>query len=198
LAPRQVAGQGWGRGIPRAALQLDWSLFTEACEAAQELRQLCESVNALSDLHYDDVASGSAPSQSVPYDVELIVAVEEAAKILRDCSDRLRDSCKRAARRDPASLPRVTYTNSVDFDEEVLLSAFDQALIALDERLIESEGCACTENASDRTPPPAPLAGVRLLACRLRMNLTKCVAAVRNVESAGLLDTPLPFPPTLR
>jgi len=178
--------------LPRLSFQMDWGHFVQACRTAQDVREVCKSAEMIF-----ETGMPSSVSPPANFEVELIVMVEEAAAVLRHCSDHLRSSWKRA-RRGPgfamAGHWEVVPPLWEDCDENLV--RFEAALQALEQRLgavhsipaAEATGGACHQQMD------LQLAAVRLLAGRMRDKLLACVDAVKSVEAAGLLETPLAFP----
>lgn len=157
--------------------------------------------------HLSDSTWDYALPLSNHFEVELIVVVEEAAAVLRHCSDQLRCSWKRSARsgRVDQLLADQTYLPS-PFSEacDDSLLRFEDALTALNQQL---QSCGPHHRTPDSCDADThdyysrldlQVASVRLLALKLSSKVMACVQSVEDIEGAGLLLTPSSFPPTLK
>ena len=202
---------------------MPWEKLTPAFQAAQELRDVCSSARMFIEagIPSEDGSGALSRASSDAFEVELVVVVEEAAAVLRRCADRLRSSWKQSSRssgvlhqlrlallRRPEQLQQQRKHSRHqppawgDVDEgllrfEAALSQLHACLRSCGPRLAQHDDCSLDVHGH-YSVSSLQKAAVRLLAVRLREKVQNCVQAVREAEAAGLLETPCPFPPTLK
>jgi len=190
-------GKGHGPGerlFPRLSAKMDWFRYLHACRTAQEVRELCQSAAMFFQAGASDIEA--MPYLSTTYEVELVVMVEEAASVLRFCSDTLRRGRKTAARgRGLSALRPFRRTRDMRNSFEERMERFQHARKALhgrlDECLLPSPPQTCSHFSSLVS---LQLAAVRLIATKLEDKLAACVLAMEEIEAAGLLEAPMAFP----